>query len=80
MSSRSSRLCPKTELFSLFSCLYRKKRVILQRNKYELMEEKNFKNRLEEAQWIGLQNGWEPLTEDEKVELDDLVKSFTNLG
>lgn len=45
-----------------------------------MMEGKNFKNRLEEVQWIGLQNGWEPLTEDERIELNDLVKSFTNLN
>ena len=44
------------------------------------MEGRKFNNRLEEAQWIGTQNGWEPLTNDEKVELNDLVKSFTNLN
>jgi len=44
------------------------------------MEERKFKNRLEEVQWIGQQNGWEPMTESEKLELDDLVKTFTNLN
>lgn len=43
------------------------------------MEEMKFKNRLEEARWIAVQNGWEPMTVSEKEELDDVVKSFTNL-
>lgn len=44
------------------------------------MEERKFKNRLEEVEWIAQQNGWEPLTEEERAELDDLVRSFTNLN
>ena len=41
---------------------------------------KRFENRLEEVKWIAQQNGWGPLTEEEKEELDDLVRSITNLN
>jgi len=44
------------------------------------MEERKFKDRLEEVKWIAQQNGWGPLTEEDKAELDDLVRSFTNLN
>ena len=43
------------------------------------MDERKFENRLEEVKWIAQQNGWGPLTEGEKMELDELVRTFTNL-
>ena len=49
-------------------------------NKIDNMETRNFKNRLEEAKWIAEQNGWEPMTAEEREELDDIVRSFTNLN
>lgn len=44
------------------------------------MEQRKFKNRLEEVRWINQQKGWKPLTEEEKTELNDLVRTFTNLN
>ena len=35
---------------------------------------------LERAKKIAELKGWGPLTEEEKKELDDLVRSFTNLN
>lgn len=35
---------------------------------------------LERARKVAERKGWGPLTEEEKVELDDLVRSFTNLN
>ena len=44
------------------------------------MEERRFKNRLEEVQWIAQQNGWEPMTDEEREELDEIVRMVTNLN
>ena len=44
------------------------------------MEQRKFKNRLEEVRWIDQQKGWRPLTDEEKAELEDLVRTFTNLN
>ncbi|MBR4327494.1 MAG: hypothetical protein IKP73_18435 [Bacteroidales bacterium] len=44
------------------------------------MEQKKFKSRLEEIKWKDSQNGWGPLTEEEKAELDDAVRMITNLA
>ena len=44
------------------------------------MEERRFKNRLEEVQWIAQQNGWEPMTAEEREELDEIVRMVTNLN
>ena len=41
---------------------------------------RRFKNRLEEVKWIAQQNGWGPLTDEEKKELDELVRMVTNLN
>lgn len=41
---------------------------------------RKFRNRLEEVKWIAQQNGWGPLTEEEKKELDDIVRTVTNLN
>ena len=35
---------------------------------------------LERAKIVAAQKGWGPLTEEEKKEIDDLVRSFTNLN
>lgn len=43
------------------------------------MEERKFKGRLEEAEWIGKQMGWGPLTEEDKAALDDAVRMITHL-
>ena len=44
-----------------------------------IMEEKKFKNRREQADWVAKQRGWGPLTEEEKIILDDAVRMITNL-
>ena len=44
------------------------------------MEERKFENRFEEVKWIAQQNGWVPMTKEEKKELDELVRTFTNLN
>ena len=43
------------------------------------MEEKKFKNRRERAEWLDAQRGWGPLTEEDKIALDDAVRMITNL-
>ena len=43
------------------------------------MEEKQFKNRTERMKWVAQQRGWEPLTEEDKIALDDIVRMVTNL-
>lgn len=47
-------------------------------NKFETME-RQFKNRSEQIEWYAQQRGWEPLTEEDKVALDDAVRMITNL-
>ena len=44
-----------------------------------IMEEKKFKNRREQADWIAKQRGWGPLTEEDKIALDDAVRLITSL-
>jgi len=44
-----------------------------------MTEEKKFKNRRERAEWLNIQRGWGPLTEEEKAILDDAVRLVTNL-
>ena len=41
--------------------------------------ERQFKNRSEQIEWYAKQRGWEPLTEEDKVALDDAVRMITNL-
>ena len=43
------------------------------------MEERRFKNRSEQMEWVAQQKGWEPLTEEDKAALDDAVRMITNL-
>jgi len=43
------------------------------------MEERKFKNRRERAEWLDAQRGWGPLTEEDKIALDDAVRMVTNL-
>lgn len=43
------------------------------------MEEIKFKNRREQADYYAKLRGWGPLTEEEKVLLDDAVRLVTNL-
>jgi len=43
------------------------------------MEEKKFKNRRERLEWLDAQKGWGPLTEEDKIALDDAVRMVTNL-
>ena len=44
-----------------------------------IMEEIKFKNRREQADYYAKLRGWGPLTEEEKVLLDDAVRLVTNL-
>ena len=44
-----------------------------------LMEEKQFNNRTERMKWVAQQRGWGPLTEEDKMALDDIVRMVTNL-
>lgn len=44
------------------------------------MEERRFKNRLEEVEWLDMQKGWGPLTEEDEAALDDAVRMVTNLN
>ncbi len=44
------------------------------------MEEKKFKGRLEEVEWLDSQKGWGPLTEEDKAALDDAVRMVTHLN
>lgn len=43
------------------------------------MEERKFKSRLELAEWIDMQKGWGPLSEEDKLALDDAVRMVTHL-
>ena len=43
------------------------------------MEERKFKNRSERMKWVAEQRGWGPLTEEDKIALDDIVRMVTNL-
>ena len=49
-------------------------------NNYLTMEERRFKGRLEEVEWLDSQKGWGPLTEEDKAALDDAVRMITNLN
>ena len=44
-----------------------------------IMEERKFKNRSERMKWVAEQRGWGPLTEEDKIALDDIVRMVTNL-
>lgn len=62
--------------------VYREKNVTLQRetlDKDRIMEERKFKNRTGRAEWLDAQRGWGPLTEEDKIALDDAVRMVTNL-
>lgn len=76
MVSVAKILSEKLGIFGRSSYLCTQKVISLQ-NK---MEQRKFKNRLEEVRWINQQKGWKPLTEEEKTELNDLVRTFTNLN
>lgn len=43
------------------------------------MEDKKFKNWLDRAEWVAEQKGWGPLTDEDKVAIDDAVRMVTNL-
>ena len=43
------------------------------------MEEMKFKNRREQADYYARLRGWGPLTEEDKIALDDAVRMVTNL-
>lgn len=43
------------------------------------MEVRRFKGRLEEIAWINKQKGWGPLTEEDRLALDDAVRMITHL-
>ena len=43
------------------------------------MEERKFKNRSEQVEWVAQQKGWGPLTEEDIAALDDAVRMITNL-
>jgi hypothetical protein len=43
------------------------------------MEEKKFKNRREQVDYYAKLRGWGPLTEEDKIALDDAVRMVTNL-
>ena len=43
------------------------------------MEERKFKNRREQADYYAKLRGWGPLTEEDKIALDDAVRMVTNL-
>ena len=43
------------------------------------METRKFKNRLEELRWKDAQQGWGPLTDEERAAIDDAVRMVTNL-
>ena len=62
--------------------VYREKNVTLQRetlDKDRNMEERKFKNRREQADYYAKLRGWGPLTEEDKIALDDAVRMVTNL-
>ena len=43
------------------------------------VETRKFKNRLEELRWKDAQQGWGPLTDEERAAIDDAVRMVTNL-
>ena len=43
------------------------------------MEDKKFNNRLEQVQWYEQQQGWGPLTDEDKQAIDEAVRMVTNL-
>ena len=45
----------------------------------DIMEDMKFNNRLEQVQWYEQQQGWGPLTEEDKQALDEAVRMVTNL-
>ena len=45
----------------------------------KVMEEKKFKNRREQMEYYAKLRGWGPLTEEDKIALDDAVRLITNL-
>ena len=45
----------------------------------KIMEEKKFKNRRERMDYFAKLRGWGPLTEEDKIALDDAVRLVTNL-
>ncbi len=47
--------------------------------KWRIMEEMKFNNRLEQVQWYEQQQGWGPLTDEDKQALDEAVRMVTNL-
>ena len=57
--------------------------LFLQRNyinmKISPMEDKKFNNRLEQVQWYEQQQGWGPLTDEDKQAIDEAVRMVTNL-
>ena len=62
--------------------VYPEKNVTLQRetlDKDRIMEERKFKNRREQADYYAKLRGWGPLTEEDKIALDDAVRMVTNL-
>lgn len=44
-----------------------------------VMEEMKFNNRREQADYYAKLRGWGPLTEEDKIALDDAVRMVTNL-
>ena len=44
----------------------------------KVMEDMKFNNRLEQVQWYE-QQGWGPLTDEDRQALDEVVKMVTNL-
>ena len=45
----------------------------------KVMEDMKFNNRLEQVQWYEQQQGWGPLTDENRQALDEVVKMVTNL-
>ena len=45
----------------------------------KMMEDMKFNNRLEQVQWYEQQQGWGPLTDEDRQALDEAVKMVTNL-
>ena len=44
-----------------------------------IMDDMKFNNRLEQVQWYEQQQGWGPLTEEDKQAIDEAVRMVTNL-
>ena len=45
----------------------------------KIMEDMKFNNRLEQVQWYEQQQGWGPLTDEDRQALDEAVRMVTNL-